>query len=177
MPIREVSRDDADALLEFFSGLPAEDRTFFWEDVTDPEVAAKWSGDVRRSPVCAVDDGGAIVAFAALNPATEWSSHVAELRLVVGRTARRQGLGRKLAQAMLLGAVRNGFTKVTVHVAADHPGAITMFQSIGFQAEAVLRDHLRKPDDGSLRDLVILAHLVDETYATMLSAGFDKAFG
>ena len=177
MPIREVTERDADVLREFFTGLSAEDRTVFREDVTDPAVVARWVGDTRRAPHCAVGDNDQIAAFAALIPSTEWSSHVAELVLVVAHSARRQGLGRSLARAMLVAAVRSGSTKVTVHVAADHPGAIAMFQSIGFQAEALLRDHLRTPDDGTLRDLIILSHLVDDTYSTMLAAGFDKAIG
>ena len=97
--------------------------------------------------------------------------------LVVAGHARRRGHGRKLAQAMLIGALRREFTKVTVQVAADQPGAIAMFQGIGFQAEALLRDHLRDPENGQLRDLVILSHLVEETYAHMLAAGLDQATG
>jgi RimJ/RimL family protein N-acetyltransferase len=79
-----------------------------------------------------------------------------------------------LAQSMLIGALRRDFTKVTVQVAADQPGAIAMFQGIGFQAEALLRDHLREPDSGRMRDLVILSHLVEETYAHLLAAGLDQ---
>jgi RimJ/RimL family protein N-acetyltransferase len=177
MPIREVTESDADALRQFFSGLSAEDRTFFWEDVTAAAGAASWAGDTRRAPHCAVENNDQIAAFAALVPSTEWSSHVAELVLVVARSSRRQGLGRSMARTMLVAALRGGFTKVTVQVAADHPGAIAMFQGIGFQAEALLRDHLRTPEDGTLRDLVILSHLVDDTYSTMITAGFDKAIG
>lgn len=69
------------------------------------------------------------------------------------------------------------FTKVTVQVSADQPGAIAMFQGIGFQAEALLRDHLREPETGQLRDLVILSHLVEETYAHMVAAGLDQVNG
>jgi hypothetical protein len=58
--------------------------------------------------------------------------------------------------------------------AVDDEAAIAMFQGIGFDSEALLRDHLRKPDDGRLRDLVVLAHLVDERYATMQAAGLGE---
>ena len=169
----ELTAEDADAVLEFFFELTPEERTFFWDDLTDARVVSRWVGDPRRSPMCVVEDGR-IVAFAALVPQTEWSSHVAELVLVVAGRARRRGYGRLLAQAMLIGALTRDFTKVTVSVAADQPGAIAMFQGIGFQAEALLRDHLREPETGQLRDLVILSHLVEETYAHMLAAGLDQ---
>ncbi|HVE25255.1 MAG TPA: GNAT family N-acetyltransferase [Sporichthya sp.] len=173
MSLVELTTEDADAVLEFFFELSAEERTFFWDDLTDPSVVARWVGDPRRSPMCVVEDGR-VVAFAALVPQTEWSSHVAELVLVVASRARRRGHGRMLAQSMLIGALRRDFTKVTVQVAADQPGAIAMFQSIGFQAEALLRDHLREPETGRMRDLVILSHLVEETYAHLLAAGLDQ---
>lgn len=170
----ELTADDADAVLEFFFELTAEERTFFWDDLTDARVVSRWVGDSRRNPMCIVEDGK-IVAFAALVPQTEWSRHVAELVLVVAGHARRRGHGRMLAQSMLIGALTRDFTKVTVQVAADQPGAIAMFQGIGFQAEALLRDHLRDPESGQMRDLVILSHLVEETYAHMLAAGLGQA--
>lgn len=172
MQAHEVTAQDTDALEAFFAGLSAEDRTFFWEDVTDPAVAARWAGEGRRMPHAVIEDGQ-IRAFAALIPGAEWSSHVAQVVLVVSPSARRHGLGRRLASAMLVEAMNRGFTKVTVTIAADNGGAISMFQGIGFQGEALLRDHLRSPEDGVLRDLVVLAHLVDETYPTMLAAGLE----
>jgi RimJ/RimL family protein N-acetyltransferase len=75
---------------------------------------------------------------------------------------------------MLLEAVQAEFKKITVTIAADNQAAIAMFQGIGFDSEALLRDHLRNPDDGRLRDLVVLAHLVDERYATMQAAGLGE---
>jgi RimJ/RimL family protein N-acetyltransferase len=174
MSLLELTAQNADAVGEFFLDLSPKDRTFFWDDLTDPAVVYRWVDDPRRNATAVVEDGR-IAAFAALVPQTEWSSHVAELVLVVAASARRQGYGRQLAHAALLGALRRDFTKVTVQVAADRPGAIAMFQGIGFQAEALLRDHLRDPATGEMRDLVILSHLVEETYAHMLAAGLDQA--
>ncbi|HEY1973548.1 MAG TPA: GNAT family N-acetyltransferase [Pseudonocardia sp.] len=176
MPLRELTRDDAAEVRAFFATLSPADRTFFWADVTDPAVAQRWVSDDRRAAMCAVD-GDQMAAFAVLVPLSDWSSHVAELVLVVASSARRRGHGRALAQAMLLGALRRGFTKVTVQVAADQPGALAMFQAIGFEPEALLRDHLRTPETGEMRDLVTLAHHVEETYSHMLAAGLDQALG
>ena len=126
-------------------------------------------GGARR-----VDGEGRIVTFAALVPGSDWSSHVAEVVLVVAARGRRAGVGRALARQMLLEAVQAGLKKITVNIAADNQAAIEMFTGIGFEGEALLRDHLRNPDDGLLRDLVMLAHLVDERYSAMQAAGLDE---
>jgi L-amino acid N-acyltransferase YncA len=175
--VRELTADDAPALSEFFRGMTAQDRTFFFQDVQDPAVAGAWAADGRLLRRCALDDGGRILAFAALRPGVEWSSHVAELVLVVAPGARRRGLGRTLARAMLVEAVRQGHKKVTVMIAADNVGPIEMFRGLGFEGEALLRDQLRSPEDGELRDMVILAHLVDEQWSAMLTGGFGDAVG
>lgn len=175
--VRELTPDDVPALGEFFSKMAPEDRTFFFHDVDDPAVIAAYAGDEKRLRRCAVDDDGRILALAALQPGSDWTSHVADLVLLVGPDARRQGLGRALARRMLIEAVEQGFRKVTVMIAADNAAAVEMFCNLGFQPEALLRDQLRNPDDGALRDTVILAHMVDDTWSTMLSGGFREALG
>ena len=170
--VRELTRADAQALREFFAKMAPEDRTFFYQDVDDPAVIDAYAGDEKRLRRCAVDDDGQIMALAALRPGSDWTSHVADLVLLVGPHARRRGLGRALARRMLIEAVEHGFKKVTVMIAADDVAAVEMFQKLGFQVEALLRDQLRNPDDGALRDTVILAHMVDETWSTMVTGGF-----
>lgn len=173
--IRDLTAEDAPALREFFLAMPSEDRTFFFQDVEDPAVAEEWAGNDRRLRHAAVDPDGRIVAFVALQPGVDWSSHVADVVLVVAPAARRQGLGRLLARRALLDALENGFKKVTVMIPADNTGAIEMFQRIGFEAEALLRDHLCSPEDQTLRDVVLLAHLVEDNWAAMLTGGMDEA--
>lgn len=36
---------------------------------------------------------------------------------------------------------------------------------------------VRSPEDGTLRDIVIVAHMVDDTWSTMLTGGFEEAIG
>jgi ribosomal protein S18 acetylase RimI-like enzyme len=172
--LRELGPQDADALSRFFADIPDEDRTFFKEDITDAEaVADRWIAEehsVRRLAF----DGDAIVGFAALVLGVERMSHVGDLRLVVASRARRRGVGRTLARRMLLEAVAHDLKKVTVDIAAGNEGAVEMFREIGFQPEALLRDHLRDPD-GQLHDLVMLAHGVDEQWSAMLTVGLDDA--
>jgi hypothetical protein len=85
-----------------------------------------------------------------------------------GSEGRRVGVGRAPARHALADAVRAGRRKVVVELAADQDRALAMFGSLGFTGEALLRDHIRDRR-GDLRDLVMLAHFVDATWADMNS--------
>jgi ribosomal protein S18 acetylase RimI-like enzyme len=174
--LRPLAADDVGALHDFFAAVPSEEWTFFKEDVTDPAVAERWVTDERCVRRLAIDTGGNVVGFAALHPGVGGSSHVADVTLVVAGAARRQGLGRTLARQMLIDALEQGFKKVTVETAANNRAAIQMFRKIGFEPEALLRDHFYGRD-GELHDIVILAHAVDDNWSTMIMAGIDEAVG
>jgi ribosomal protein S18 acetylase RimI-like enzyme len=173
MEIRPIEPRDAQALRAFFHRIPEGDRTFIKEDVLADTIIATWiePGRARRS--VAVEDGN-IVGCISVMPGVGWSSHVGELRLVVDPTQRRKGIGRALARRGLLDALRLGLRKIVVEVVADQTPAVAMFQSIGFQAEALLRDYVRD-HSGELRDLVLLAHSVDDRSSQMATLGIDVA--
>lgn len=172
--VRELTAADLGALREFFAAVPSEDHTFFKEDVNDPQVAERWVADTRSVRRLAVDENGALVAWAALVPGVARTAHVAELLLVVAAAHRRHGLGQTLARQMLVEALEHGYRKVSVHLAADHPGPIAMFRGLGFQPEALLQDELCDPS-GEMHDVMVLSHAVDETWAIMVAGGLDKA--
>jgi L-amino acid N-acyltransferase YncA len=67
-------------------------------------------------------------------------------------------------------ALELGLTKMVVEVIADQDATIATFGSLGFDPEALLRDHVRD-QSGQLRDLLVLAHSVEESYAAMEAAG------
>jgi ribosomal protein S18 acetylase RimI-like enzyme len=171
--IRPISRGDGKALRAFFERIPEGDRTFFKEDVLDPGIVDAWTQDTRGKRSVAVD-GGEIVGCIAVIPEIGWSSHVGDIRLVVDPNRRRHGLGKKLARMALLDAIRLGLKKIVVEVVADQTPAIHMFQSLGFNGEALLRDYVRDRT-GELRDLILLAHSVDDRSSSMATLGIDEA--
>lgn len=173
---RDLTPADAQALREFFLAMPPEDRTFFFQDVNDPSVAERWTSEARGAPRGVFDGEGRLLAFGALRPGIDWSSHVADVVLLVAPAARRSGLGQAMARDMLLQALQRGFTKVSVVIPVDNTGAVEMFSKLGFEGEALLRDQLRSPD-GRLHDVVVLAHLVDDSWSTMLTGGYEDAVG
>ena len=174
--IRSVETNDAPAMEDFFSRIPEGDRTFFKEDVLDPGAAAAWVAGPRGRRLVAVAGDGTVVGCIGVIPGVEWSSHVAEIRLVVDPGRRRLGLGRALARQGLLAAIDLGMKKIVVEVVADQTPAVVMFQALGFQPEALLRDHVCDRA-GHLRDLMVLAHLVEDRWAELTGAGIEDAVG
>jgi ribosomal protein S18 acetylase RimI-like enzyme len=176
------------ALLRFFRDLPDADRTFIKEDVTDPDTVRAWtSPEARSSRWVALDDedagGGSaggepadapVVGYVAVLPLPGWSDHVGEIRLVVAPSRRGSGLGRELARHALVHGVEAGLTKLIVEVVADQGPALALFTALGFTGEALLRDQIRDRE-GSLRDLMVLAHHVDDTWSGMDTVGVPDA--
>jgi RimJ/RimL family protein N-acetyltransferase len=167
--ITTLESDHATALRRFFDELPDEDVTSVKEDVRDPNgVTAAVADDHNTRWVALVDDE--VAAYASLYPGVGLSSHVGELRLVVGSRHRRQGLGRAMARTVLLTALRDGLSKLTVEVPADEEGTAEIFRRLGFEGEALLRDHVQHPD-GRLSDLLVLAHFADEQSSVLTGLG------
>jgi ribosomal protein S18 acetylase RimI-like enzyme len=173
MEIREPTPADLDAVLAFFERIPDAERTFFKEEILDRATVDGWLATGRGRRAVAVDDG-TVVGYAAVVRLSGWSDHVGDLRLVVDPAARGHGLGRALARWALLQAVDGGLAKLTVEVVAEQEGAVAMFTGIGFQAEALLRDHVRDRN-GELRDLIVLSHSVADAWSAMQTAGIDDA--
>ena len=168
MEIRQLEVADRAAVERFVGRVPDADRTFFKEDVAAAGVVEAWThpGTARAVAV----EGGEVVGYVAVVPLHGWSSHVGEVRLIVDPEHRGRGIGRALARRAVLEAVALELRKMVVEVVADQEPTVGMFRSLGFDPEALLTDHVRDRS-GSLRDLLILAHAVEDQWSSMLIAG------
>lgn len=172
MDVQPLSERCLAPLQAFFGRVPESDHASFAEDVFEPGLVESWLTDTRGRRAVAVE-GDAVLGYVAVLPLVGWSSHVGSLRVVVDPDARGKGVGRALARHGLLTSLELGLTKTVVEVVVDSVPAIGMFEAIGFEPEALLRDHVRDKS-GELRDLVVLAHLVDGTWSGMATAGLDE---
>jgi ribosomal protein S18 acetylase RimI-like enzyme len=171
MEFRPIEAQDAPALKRFFARIPEADRTFLKEDVDDPAVVSAWAtpGEARTIAV----EAGEVLGSVAVVPLHGWSSHVGEIRLVVDPSERGRGIGRELARHAVHDAVDLGLAKLVVEVIADQTALIGMFQALGFDAEALLADHVRDRG-GQIRDLLVLANDVESQFASMATAGITE---
>jgi len=152
---------DHRAQAEAFAGrIPADERGFLDRTLLTQVSVASWTQATPARRLGAfVDDE--LVGLITVEPGTGWSDHVADFRLVVAPEARGQGVGRALVEAGMALGREIGLRKLTVEVMADRSGPIAMFQSFGFDREAVLR---RQVHDGAgeLHDLAVLGRFLQE---------------
>ncbi len=168
---------DSGAILGFTRALPAHDLMFLPDDVTRPEVLAGWMRRLEAGRLVAVlaQGAGALCGYAVIDRGEAgWSSHVAELRVIVAPAWRRSGLGRLLTQEAFAIALALGLEKMTAQMTVDQKGAMAVFEGMGFRPEALLRDHV-KDRQGRTHDLVILSHDVARFGAQADAYGLREA--
>ncbi len=167
--LRPLEAGDFDELYAFFQGLTEEDRLFLRHDVSDPDLVRKWTEHrdfSRIIPLVAVE-GGKIVADGTLHvTGYGWMQHVGHIRLVTARTHRQSGLGTLIARELVALANERNLEKLQAHVIEDNTGAVKMFQRLGFEMAAVLKD-LPKDQHGKKRNLAIMISDVANLGQTM----------
>lgn len=172
--LRLMDSGDGEALLAFARGLPQHDLLFLRRDITQPDQVETWVQRIEAgvtTSLLLLDDDGTIAGYATVDRNDlPWSQHVAELRVLVGPTLRGRGVGRLLTEEAFRIALGMGVDKVIGQMTVDQHQAIAVFRSLGFQPEALLRDHV-KDRDGNKHDLVILSHDIAAGQRTMAAVG------
>jgi len=173
--LRPPGADDRDAILAFARSLPSHDLLFLRRDITRPEEVEAWLGAVAAGQLATVLAlrGGEIVGYAVVDRSPlVWMRHVAELRVMVGPTMRGKGLGRMLTTEAFRIASDMGVEKMVAQMTTDQRTAISVFQNLGFENEAVLHDHV-KDRDGKNYDLLILRRAVSEFEASVILEEYE----
>jgi RimJ/RimL family protein N-acetyltransferase len=174
---RLMSRADEGAVLDFAKKLPTHDLLFLPRNISEPKVLSAWINEIERGAITsliAVKEGRVVGCGTLVRDPHSWSPHVGELRMVVSTDVRGQGVGRALSQETFLVALGAGLEKLSVQMTVDQRAAIALFESLGFKAEALLRDHVRDVD-GRKHDIVVLGHNVAQFAAQMEAYGLPGA--
>ena len=161
-------------LQAFLGGLTASDLTFVKEDVSDPRVVQGWIDGSTRGQRWVTVEGDAVIGLVTLLPQLQWSSHVADIRLVVSPHARGRGVGTSLARQAVRAALAQDLRKIVVEIVAVDEASVAMFERLGFQPEALLVDHIRDRG-GQLRDLLLLAFHAADARSLAETLGFEEA--
>ncbi|SHN63423.1 GNAT family N-acetyltransferase [Bradyrhizobium erythrophlei] len=174
---RLMSRTDEAAVLAFAKALPTHDLLFLPRNISQPKVLSAWISEIEAGDITSLLalKGGAVVGCGTLvKDSRSWSPHVGEIRMVVSLDVRGMGVGRALSQETFALALGSGLEKLSVQMTVDQRAAIALFESLGFKAEALLRDHVRDVD-GRKHDIVVLGHNVAQVRAQMEAYGLPGA--
>ncbi|MBR1202135.1 MULTISPECIES: GNAT family N-acetyltransferase [unclassified Bradyrhizobium] len=176
---RLMKRADEAAVLAFAQNLPTHDLLFLPRNISQPKVLSAWINEIERGDITsllAVKDGKVVGCGTLVRDPHSWSPHVGEIRMVVSLDVRGQGVGRALSQETFAIALGAGLEKFSVQMTVDQRAAIALFESLGFKAEALLRDHVRDVE-GKTHDIVVLGHNVAQVRAQMEAYGVSEAVG
>jgi RimJ/RimL family protein N-acetyltransferase len=174
---RKMARSDEAAVLAFAQKLPTHDLLFLPRNISQPKVLSAWINEIERGAITsllAVKAGAVVGCGTLVRDPHSWSPHVGEIRMVVSQDVRGQGVGRALSQETFALALGAGLEKLSVQMTVDQQAAIALFESLGFKAEALLRDHVRDVD-GRTHDIVVLGHNVAQVQAQMEAYGLPGA--
>jgi RimJ/RimL family protein N-acetyltransferase len=172
-----MTRADEAAVLDFAKALPTHDLLFLPRNISQPKVLSAWVNEIERGDIVsllALKDSAVLGCGTLVRDSHSWSPHVGEIRMVVSLDVRGKGVGRALSQETFALALGAGLDKLTVQMTVDQRAAIALFESLGFQAEALLRDHVREVD-GRTHDIVVLGHKVAQVRARMEAYGLPGA--
>src|SRR4030088_44218 len=172
-----MARANKPAVLAFAQKLPTHDLLFLPRNISQPKVLSAWINEIERGQITSLlaVKGGTVVGCGTLvRDPHSWSPHVGEIRMVVSQDVRGQGGGRALSQADVALALGAGLEKLSVQMTVDEQAAIALFESLGFKAEALLRDHVRDVG-GRKHDIVVLGHNVAQVRAQMEAYGLPGA--
>lgn len=171
--LRRMTAEDGPALQRFALALPAHDLLYLRRDITKPEAVLRWVDALRRGATHSLlaEDAEGIAGFSSLHlTELEWSSHVADLRVASADRARALGLGRLLTREAFNIALALGIEKVVARMTPDQKAACALFQELGFQPEALLKDEV-KDAAGKYHDMLVMACNVEAFLARRQNYG------
>ncbi len=172
-----MRRADEAAVLEFAKALPVHDLLFLPRNISQPKVLSAWIHEIEGGDIVSLlaRKGDVVVGCGTLaKDSRSWSPHVGEIRMVVSLDVRGKGVGRALSQETFALALGSGLEKLSAQMTVDQRAAITLFESLGFKAEALLRDHVRDAS-GRKHDIVVLGHNVAQVTAQLEAYGLPGA--
>jgi ribosomal protein S18 acetylase RimI-like enzyme len=172
---RLMTPADEAAVLDFAQKLPAHDPLFLPRNISEPKVLSAWIKEIERALITsllATKAGNVVGCGTIVRASHSWSPHVGGIRMVVSTDVRGLGVGRALSQETF--ALGSNLEKLVAQMTVDQQGAIALFESLGFKAEALPRDHVRDVT-GRTHDIVVLAHNVARVRAQLEAHGIREA--
>jgi len=157
--LRPLTKEDRQALLDFFIPITYAERRYMRHNVNDAELVSSWADEVdyeKIFPLIALV-GERIVGNATLQFFPGPGRHRAEVRIFLAKDFKRRGLGTKMIQSLIDVARKRSLYIMEVQIVSDHVEVIKAMLKAGFQIVCTMEDYFMLPD-GELRDVVHLIY-------------------
>jgi RimJ/RimL family protein N-acetyltransferase len=161
---------DEPKLIRFMQSLPDNERIYFRDDVTDPEVIHKWvhESDLSRTiPLLAEDDNNDIVANWTLHVREHgWTRQNAFIRGIIAPEWRKQGLATYIINELLKIAGELDIERVVIELVRPQEDLLKRYVEIGFEVDATLNNWV-KDFRGRYHDLIIISMKLEPAWKKM----------
>jgi L-amino acid N-acyltransferase YncA len=161
--IRPAGAGDAEAIAAIYNDGIADRLATFETRPREPAEVAAWLDD--GLPFLVAVAGEEVVGWARVSPYSDRCVYegVGEHGVYVARSARGGGVGRRLLDALCVGAERAGLYKLTSRVFTDNAASRAVHLAAGFHEVGVQRRHGRL--DGRWKDCVLVERLLGDAAA------------
>jgi len=160
---RRATPDDAAAIAAIYNeGIADRIATFETEPRSAEQIATQLREKGDRFPTIVAEQDGRIVAWAGAGPyrARPAYAGVAEHSVYVARSARGQGVGRVVLDALCRAYAERGFWKIISRIFPENTASLAVHERCGFRVVGVYRRHGKL--EGAWRDCVIVERLLDD---------------
>jgi L-amino acid N-acyltransferase len=144
IPISAASSSDIPEITEIYNRVIATSTAVFSDQEVTEQDRLEWleSRRARGFPILVARDEGRTVAFASYGDFRAWPGYrfTVEHSVHVAVSHRRQGLGRRLVEALVEHAGHAGLHVVVAGVDADNVASLALHESLGFERVAHLRE-------------------------------------
>ena len=156
--IKTLTRDDLDKLMKFYRSLPELDRKYLRVDVTDRHVVEQRMKLIKTGNLTRIIalKGNKIIGSGALELSLEeWRKHHGELRVIVSREHRREGLGMIMLRELYFIAAMKNVKKIVAKFMRPQKAARKILRKLDFHEEILIPDYVHDRA-GKTQDMVIM---------------------
>lgn len=158
--LRPVTYDDFDFLYTLYMDESVNPYMSF-EQISKQEFQEGFDMLNARDEFLIFEEDGKPKAAATLVLGKWRKAHVASIgSLAVHSDYQKQGIGRRLLQALLDRLQDKQIRRVELIVESDNPAAIALYEKFGFQHEGTLREYFQRASDAKPIDDFMMAKLL-----------------